>query len=848
MNLTKQQKIMIGGTTVFILVISVIIFVIIKHNNKSKTSDQCEWSYTDWSTVCTDGKQSRVVSCKNKEGVDCDNSKCTSTKPTDKQDCPDIDRCEWSYTDWTPTCSSDNMPQKRTSICKNTKNGTCDDSKCGQKQPLTRSCVLQCCDKSTSEWSCNTAILGTCPTTTTGIYDCSKCNNGFGFLENVFIFTNADANDSASMQNTINDKFKTQGGIGKHDDTAPNPGKFDNPGQNSKFNYAFLFMPGTYTVNIPIGYYTHVAGLGKSNKDVIFNGGPIVDNGSVLYSVGALNNFWRTCENITVNPTYDYAVENQYNTSKTMIYAVSQACSLRSVVINGNLSLANMAQDYKNMGFSSGGFMANCEISDVLDMGSQQQFICRNTKYGTFPNISWNHVNVGCQSEKERKGCCINTTKPTSGVKNLTVVDTKINTVREKPYLFFNGDDTITVRASIINSIEVICPGYSPASGVSNNIDKNIKRDNYKIVNEDITSESLNKILKDNTCDCIIFSPGRYKIDTTIILSGQLLFGLGLPVLTSTTNNTIISGYGNICGIIFEAGAGGNGNQVLVDLSGNPSYLWDIICRVGGGDNHEQIYSVDTMLHIGGDNSVLDNIWCWVADHYADDNLYVGWENAICNIGVHVTGNNVSAYGLFSEHTRKRNVLWDGDNGEVYMFQSELNYYVPGTSGTTDIVSYEIGSTVKNHKLYGAGAYSFFEAIAQMSPSGFKWASTTNVDYQNLVTVFLNGYGGISHIYNDKGPAVEYSKGRGTQIATACNMTTNDTSGCCYGDSVCPICDITRGVPACRTSSACSDAAIQSRTEHCSWGQWLCPNNSSQACYDSSNKGTAPCKDICQWW
>ena len=813
MNLTNGKKIMIGGgTALFILVIAVIIFVIIKHNNKSKTPDQCEWSYTDWSTVCTDGKESRVVSCKNKEGVDCDNSKCTSTKPTDKQDCPDIDRCEWSYTDWTPTCLSDNMPQTRTSICKNTKNGTCDDSKCGQKQPLTRSCVLQ---------------------------------YGFGFLENVYIFTNADANDSASMQNTINDKFKTQGGIGTHIDSAPNPGALDNPGQNSKFNYAFLFMPGTYTVNIPIGYYTHVAGLGKSNKDVIFIGGPIVDNGSDLYSVGALNNFWRTCENITVNPRYDYGVEKQYNNYKTMIYAVSQACSLRSVVINGNLSLANMAQDYKNMGFSSGGFMANCEISDVLDMGSQQQFICRNTKYGTFPNISWNHVNVGCQSEKERKGCCINTTTPTSGVKNLTVVDTKTNTVCEKPYLIFNGDNTtITDRDSIINSIQVICPGYSPTSGVSNNIDKFITSDKYKIVNEYITSDLLNKILKDGNTTCIIFSPGRYKIDTTINLSGQLLFGLGLPVLTSTKNNTIISGYGKICGIIFDAG--GQGSQVLVDLNdSNQSYLWDIICRVGGGDNHDNIYSVDTMLHIGGDNSVLDNVWCWVADHYADDNLYVGWDKAICQIGVHVTGNNVSAYGLFAEHTRNRNVLWEGNNGEVYMFQSELNYYVPDGFDTSEFVSYEIGKNVGNHKLYGAGAYSFFEKIPQTSPSGFKWTSPTNVDYQNLVTVFLNGFGGISHIFNDTGPAVEYSKGRGTQIATACN-TISDMSGCCYGGD-CEICDTTRGVPACRTSSGCSDAAIQRRKNPCSSGQWICPDSSAD-CYDSSNKNTAHCQNICQWW
>ena len=212
MNLTNGKKIMIGGgTALFILIIAVIIFIIIKHNNKSKTPDTCEWSYTGWS-MCTDQEQTRVVSCKNKEGGDCDDSNCTSTKPESNQNCDtcewsytgwtvcendtqsrtvscknkegdcdiskctstkpdstrsctDIDTCEWSYTDWTPKCSSENMPQTRTSTCKNKKNQSCDDSKCGSKQPLNR-----------------------------------VCSNGFGFLDNVYIFTYADATNNTIMQ------------------------------------------------------------------------------------------------------------------------------------------------------------------------------------------------------------------------------------------------------------------------------------------------------------------------------------------------------------------------------------------------------------------------------------------------------------------------------------------------------------------------------------------------------------------------------------------------------------------------------------------------------------------------
>jgi len=287
-------------------------------------------------------------------------------------------------------------------------------------------------------------------------------------------------------------------------------------------------------------------------------------------------------------------------------------------------------------------------------------------------------------------------------------------------------------------------------------------------------------------------------------LSGQLLFGLGVPILRSTKDNCIVSGYGKICGIVFDADSTGNGTNILVDLNDktHPSYLWDTYFRVGGGTNNNDKYFIDTMLHIGGDNSILDNVWCWVADHYADDNTSVGFDKAKCKIGLHVSGDNVIAYGVFAEHTFNRNVLWTGDNEQVYMFQSEFNYYIPSKPSdfdTSNFVSYEIkGDNIKNHTLYGAGAYSYFALKPDdpnngpMAKAGFKWDDThINVDYQNLVTVFLNGYGGISNIFNETGLPVKYSqpldptKRSATEIAIACKG----------GDKLCgcyPSCDSTK--------------------------------------------------------
>jgi len=805
MKLTNQQKLMIGSGVLAILLISLILFLVLKPKH---SSDKCSWTYSDWGDCDSSGNQTRkAISCQNTSGIVCaDTTKCGT--PILSQSCTSPDTCSWTYTDWS-VCTDQTPNQSRTANCQNTSGTACDISKCiGTKDDLTRQCVLSCCDKTQNPWTCNQ--VSSCPTSQTRTYDCRSCTNNI-FPDNVYIFTQIDANSPGDMQTKIETAFLTQGGI----DPVNN-------GQNSAYNYAFLFMPGTYTVDIPIGYYTHVAGLGETRDKVIINKGPVVNNGSPDAVVGALNTFWRSCENMTVNPT-----------NNTTIYAVSQACSLRSVNINGNLQLSAFAKN-GGIGFSSGGFMANCKIDGMLDMSSQQQFICRNTDYGTFPHILWNNVNIGCTSStKPRPGCCITT--PTTALRvssNLTVVE---NTplVKEKPYLAYTGTPAnATDKNTITQYISVMRPDLKNNSGgidVNKPTSSN-SSSNYFIISaqKDTTIDSgtlINQILLDTKINCIIFSPGRYTITTPINLSGQLLFGLGVPVLRSGSTNNIIEGYGELCGIIFEAGSGGNGTNILLNLTtkDKPSYLWDISCRVGGGDKDKSsdIYNIDTMLYVGGNKSILDNVWCWVADHYSN-NGSVTWYNAICDKGVHVTGDNVIAYGLFAEHTHNRNVYWEGDNGQVYMFQSEFNYYPPSQDQFNDKVAYEIAPKVNNHKLYGAGAYSYFPDTSIKAASGFRWTvPNTNVDFQNLVTVFLNGKGGINNIYNSNGIPVEYkeddkNKPLGTQIAIACKD--NKDSCTCYPECVFPnTCDpkTYRCKPpnGCETPTPCGDLI----------NKWLCP-------------------------
>ena len=94
--------------------------------------------------------------------------------------------------------------------------------------------------------------------------------------------------------------------------------------------YAYLFKPGTYgtpeqPLQIKVGYYTEISGLGASPTDVVINGKVEVYN-RCLADGGtgnciALVNFWRTLSNLSINttPPADDAARRQ-------LWAVSQPC------------------------------------------------------------------------------------------------------------------------------------------------------------------------------------------------------------------------------------------------------------------------------------------------------------------------------------------------------------------------------------------------------------------------------------------------------------------------------------------------------------------------------------------
>ena len=104
----------------------------------------------------------------------------------------------------------------------------------------------------------------------------------------------------------------------------------------------------------------------------------------------ALNNFWRSLSNLTINVTTP-----DFGCYSGEFWAVSQAAPMRRVHVNG---LATLMDYCTGPSFASGGFIADSEFdgSTVVN-GSQQQWLVRNSTLDGWTNGVWNQVFSGVE-------------------------------------------------------------------------------------------------------------------------------------------------------------------------------------------------------------------------------------------------------------------------------------------------------------------------------------------------------------------------------------------------------------------------------------------------------------------
>ena len=518
--------------------------------------------------------------------------------------------------------------------------------------------------------------------------------------------------------------------------------------------FALLFEPGTYgsatePLNFEVGYYTSVAGLGRLPGDVIINGTINVHNQCYGDHCIALNNFWRSLSNLTIAVT-DKPTAGCYAGE---FWAVSQAAPMRRVHVTGGQTTL---MDYcTNPSFASGGFIADSKFDGTVINGSQQQWMTRNSTVSTWTNGVWNQVFSGVEGAP---ATCFPAATACGGP-YITVAKSPVT--KESPFLY--QDDRGRYRV-FVPAVQRNSSGTTWASGNPKGSSQSIE--NFYVARPGDDARTINAALARGKQ--LLLTPGVYQLDRPITVTrpNTLILGLGYATLIPQNGNAAIT-IGDVPGVDVAGvtiDAGPVNSPVLVQVGtpggqcsssrGNPTVLHDVFVRIGGAAAGR----ATTSIVVNSDNTILDNIWAWRADHGNG----VGWTVNTADTGLIVNGDNVTAYGLFVEHYQKTETIWNGDNGRVVFYQNELPYDPPNQaawtqpSGELGYPALKVADGVRSFSGTGMGSYSFFNqgvdvyaANAFEVPTGLKAGSLTN-----LLTIFLdpaNGKGGIQNVINGVG-------------------------------------------------------------------------------------------------
>ena len=279
----------------------------------------------------------------------------------------------------------------------------------------------------------------------------------------------------------------------------------------------------------------------------------------------------------------------------------------------------------------------------------------------------------------------------------------------------------------------------------------------------------------------VVLQPGIYELDQALNVKhdGQVLLGIGMATLVATNGDSCVEVAdgidARIAGLTLEAGKVRSptllkwGSDTTVGNSTAPGVISDVFGRTGGRtDSRDFNVESDLMFEINNQHVIIDHTWLWRADHDVGGLVYESRNYS--GSGLRVNADHVKAYGLFSEHHLGDLVQWNGNNGEVYFFQSELPYDVTNENyADKGYTGFRVSDDVTDFTGYGIAVYSFFRDHDVWVDTAIKAPVGPKINFTNSYSMFLTGQGGIKHILNDQGTGVQDSF-RNSYLCT------NDTS------------------------------------------------------------------------
>ena len=405
---------------------------------------------------------------------------------------------------------------------------------------------------------------------------------------------------------------------------------------------AFLFLPGDYKVDVPVGFYTEVVGLGAT-PDAVHITGNVHSDASLPHN-NATCTFWRAAEGFAVTPAGGPV-------NGTMQWAVSQAVPFRRMHVQGSMVL------HQNGGWASGGWMSDSLVDGNVGAGPQQQWISRNSEWGSWTGANWNMVFVGVVHAPSGDW----PQPPYTRVATTPVV-------REKPFLMVDAEGRYSVRvpALVRDSAGITWRGGA-TPGTSIPLSK------FYIAHPGADSAATMNAQLDAGKN-LLLTPGIYDLTEPIrvMRPDTVVMGLGFATLRpvkGTAAMTIADVDGVIvAGLLFDAGE--QISPVLLEVgpagskashAQNPISLHDVFFRVGGaGVGRAKVESARQQQRHHRRSHV---------DLACGSRRGRGLDSNLSDNGMVVNGDNVTVYGLFVEHHQQFQVLWNGQR-RTHLFVS----------------------------------------------------------------------------------------------------------------------------------------------------------------------------------
>src|SRR6267378_473742 len=354
------------------------------------------------------------------------------------------------------------------------------------------------------------------------------------------------------------------------------------PNQFGSQRYAILFEPGTYgsttdPLVFTIGYYTSVAGLGLNPGGVVINGAIDSVNQCINGSCTALDNFWRSVSNLTINVAGGTGCF-----SNREFWAVSQASPMRRVHINGNVTLFDFCS---NPNFSSGGFIADSQFtSGTVLNGSQQQFMTRNSDLDGWTNSVWNQVFCGTNGAPPQDFVM-------GGNQFTTLASCPVT--EEEPFLYTDSQGNYNVFVPAVRQNSV---GPSWTSGTA--AGTSVPLSKFFVASPGMSGAAITAALAQGKD--LILSPGVYDLNQPIVVPHH-----GNAAMVVVRNTGV-----KVSGLIIDAGPVKSPVLVSVGTPGpssasDPDLIQDVFFRIGGAATTPVSATVSLLDNAGG--SIIDD-------------------------------------------------------------------------------------------------------------------------------------------------------------------------------------------------------------------------------------------------